>query len=563
MKNSHVTSEQKQHGQTYTPEPVSSFLVEWAVRQSGDTILEPSVGEGRFVFDAYDRLQNLGASETVARKQIYGTDIDEEAVGTLQSSALKKTGDEFPNIEIENIFEADFPKLNALVGNPPYVIRHRFEDAEDIIERFSDQYDFSDQSDLYVYFLLRAAEFLAPGGRMAMIVSNSWMKRKYGEEFKRFLLNEFHIHGLIGFKERVFGDLVNSVCILAEKRENTIRMPARNEVRFVQANSTDIFNGSESKSLDDLTDSAVQTARVPQRALDPEDYWDIWLRAPDVFEIIKRNNDFVPLSKFATPMIGVQTLAKDFYILEEDSSARNDIEEEYIRPVAYSSRNHQRPIIRPEDCSYRIFWCAKSKKELEGTNVLSYIEAAENRTVEKRYSDETYEGLHNKTRIRNASREPWYDLTEEAERRLPSEILLPRRVYENYTAVWNPDAVVPNENFLATSVKNDKYLKPLLAYLNAQIGELCLRLAGQVYGGGVCDLNVSSSKTIQTLDLDARTDDELDMLSRAFNEFVESNDRNVLDEAVYSVLGFSDIEREEIQMALNLAIEESLSKGSN
>lgn len=562
MTHSHVPSEQKQRGQTYTPETVSSFLVEWAVSQPEDTVLEPSVGEGRFVFDAYERLRDLGASKDIARDQIYGTDINEEAVKSLQSSAHKKTGAEFPNVVVENIFETDFPKVDALVGNPPYVIRHRFENAEAIIEQFSNQYDFSDQSDLYVYSLLRASEFLSPGGKMAMIVSNSWMKRKYGEEFKRFLLDEFYLHGLIGFRERVFGDLVNSVCILAEKRENTIRMPATNNVRFVQADSPDIFNGAETRSLDDLTDAAVQTARVPQRALGQGDYWDIWLRAPDVFESIKRSDDFVPLSKFATPMIGVQTLAKDFYILEENDPVRGNLEDEYLQPIAYSSRDHQTPVVRAEDCPYRLFWCPKSKDELEGTDALEYIETAENRTVKKRYSNETYDGLHNKTRIRNASRDPWYDLTDEAKRRLPSEILLPRRVYENYTVVWNPDAVVPNENFLATAVKEEKYLKPLLAYLNSRLGELNLRLAGQVYGGGVCDLNVSSSKNIQTLDFSACSEGDLETLADAFDEFVATESRTVLDDAITSILGLDDVEKKEIQEALDLTIEESLSKGS-
>jgi type I restriction-modification system DNA methylase subunit len=87
-----VVSEQKQHGQTYTPESVSSFLVERVVRESSDMVLEPSVGEGRFVFDAYDRLLDLGASEDAAREQIHGADIDEDAVETLQSSARQEFG---------------------------------------------------------------------------------------------------------------------------------------------------------------------------------------------------------------------------------------------------------------------------------------------------------------------------------------------------------------------------------------------------------------------------------------------------------------------------------------
>lgn len=555
-----MASEQKRRGQVYTPESVSSFLVEWAVSQADTTVLEPSVGEGRFVFDAYDRLLDLGASEANAREQIYGTDISEEGVVALQASARARIGAEFPHIGVENIFEAHFPEVDALVGNPPYVIRHRFENAEAIIEQFS-HYGFSDQSDLYVYFLLQAAEFLAPGGKMAMVMSNSWMKRKYGEQFKRFLLNEFYIRGLIGFRERVFGDLVNSVCILAEKRPNTIRMPADNGVRFVQADSTDIFNGDEGKSLSDLSTAAVQSAEVPQHALNPEDYWDVWLRAPDVFEAIKSSDEFLPLSEFATPMIGLQTFAKDFYIISEGDAARNDIEDEFLRPVAYSPRDHHSSVVQAEDCSYRLFWCPVSKNELSGTAALEYIRNAENQTVEKRYSDEIYKGLHNKTRIRKANRDPWYDLTSEGKRRLPSEILLPRRVYENYAAIWNADGVIPNENFLATTVSNATYLKPLLCYLNSRLGELNLRLAGQVYGGGVCDLNVSSSKTIQTLNLHACSDSELETLTGAFDEFVKSKDRDNLDEAVYRVVGFSDIEQKEIQQALNIVIEESLRKG--
>lgn len=556
-----VASEQKRRGQTYTPEAVSSFLCGWAVQRPTDTVVEPSAGNGRFVFDAYERLLDLGASSDDARNQIHGTDINSSAIEALQDSAREQREGEFPHVNTGNIFEATFPKADALVGNPPYVSRHRFENADEVIEQFSED-DFSDQSDLYVYILRQAAEFLAPGGRMAMIVSNSWMKREYGTEFKRFLLDEFYVHGLIGFRERVFGDLVNSVCILAEKRENTIRMPATNDVRFVQANSSGVFDRGGENSLDGVADAAVQSAQVPQQALDSEEHWDIWLRAPDVFEALKRSDDFVPLLEFATPMIGVQTLAKDFYIFPEDDAATSAVEESFLRPIAYSSRDHQSPVVRTEDCSYRVLWCSNYKDELVDTDALEYIEAAENRTVEKRYSDETYDGLHNKTRIRNTSRDPWYDLTDEIERRLPADILLPRRVYENYTAVWNVDAVVPNENFLATTVGHQRFLKPLLCYLNSRLGELNLRLAGQVYGGGVCDLNVSSSKTIQTLDLAALSDGELATLADAFDGFVESERRDGLDEAVYAILGFSDAEREEVRKTLDLAIRESVSKGS-
>lgn len=554
-----MVTEEKKHGQTYTPEKISKFLTRWAVRSPEDLILEPSVGEGQFVFDAQDQLTQLGADKDESLESIYGMDINSAAISTLQKKANVELGSEFPNVSEGNLFDSDLPKVDAVIGNPPYVIRHRFENPDKIIEQYSNQLDFSDQADLYVYFIVRALESLKAEGRFAMIVSNSWMKKKYGEEFKKYLLRELDIKALIGFQERVFPDkLVNSVCILAEKRPNTIRIPDKeSETKFIQIENADLLEDIE--DIESLEKKSVQSASVPQPYLDPEDYWDIWLRAPDIFDVIYSNGKFTNLSEFAKPMIGVQTLAKDFYVLSDETSDKNKIENEYLRPLAYSPRDHQTPVLT-DNCEYRIFWCSKPKSQLEGTRALEYIEEAENRTVEKRYSDETYDGLHNKKRIKQANRSPWYNLTEEADRRLPSQILIPRRVYDNYTAVWNKSGAVPNENFLATTVENENYVKPLLCYLNSSLGELCLRLSGHVYGGGVCDLNVSSAKEIQTLDLRKLDDSQLQDLTSAFDEFVETGDREVLNDTVYEILEFNSQQKSEVEDALQIAIEESLSK---
>jgi hypothetical protein len=486
-------------------------------------------------------------------------DIDSEAIAKLQKRAKSNLGSEFPNIEEGNLFDSDLPMVDAVIGNPPYVIRHRFENPDRIIEQYSNQLDFSDQADLYVYFIVKSLEHLKPEGQFAMIVSNSWMKKEYGKEFKKYLLRELDIEALIGFQERVFPDkLVNSVCILGKKRPNTIHIPDRDsETKFIQIKNADLLKDIE--NIEDLGKKAVQSASVPQPYLDPEDYWDIWLRAPDIFDVIYTNGKFTSLSKFARPMIGVQTLAKDFYVLSDETVKKDEIEDEYLRPLAYSPRDHQNPVLT-DDCEYRIFWCSKPKSQLGGTQALEYIEEAENRTVEKRYSDETYDGLHNKKRIKQANRSPWYNLTEEANRRLPSQILIPRRVYDNYTAVWNKSEAVPNENFLATTVDKNEYIKPLLCYLNSSLGELCLRLSGHVYGGGVCDLNVSSAKEIQTLDLDKLDAGQLRALSSAFDEFVDTRDKDSLNKVVYEILDFSSQEKAEVEDALKTAIKESLRK---
>jgi len=98
-----MIAEEKQHGQTYTPEHVSKFLTRWAVRSQDDLILEPSVGEGKFVFDAQERLEQLGANIEQSKRLIHGMDIDSEAISLLQSRADSELEGEFPE-------DSDFPQ---------------------------------------------------------------------------------------------------------------------------------------------------------------------------------------------------------------------------------------------------------------------------------------------------------------------------------------------------------------------------------------------------------------------------------------------------------------------
>jgi hypothetical protein len=72
---------------------------------------------------------------------------------------------------------------------------------------------------------------------------------------------------------------------------------------------------------------------------------------------------------------------------------------------------------------------------------------------------------------------------------------------------------------------------------------------------------VGSSKEIQTLDLEQLSKKSLNQLTQAFESFRESGNRDVLDEVLYHILGYTDAEQKEISDALDLAIAESVNKG--
>lgn len=67
----------KQLGAFYTPPHLVSALVDWAVRDSDDRILEPAAGEAAFLLSALRRLKQLGASDSGSRA--VGVEIDGQA----------------------------------------------------------------------------------------------------------------------------------------------------------------------------------------------------------------------------------------------------------------------------------------------------------------------------------------------------------------------------------------------------------------------------------------------------------------------------------------------------
>ncbi len=66
---------QKRLGAYYTDPAISTFLSAWAIRHSGDSVLEPSFGGGAFLEAAVKRLLHLGGT---ARGQVFGFEIDAE-----------------------------------------------------------------------------------------------------------------------------------------------------------------------------------------------------------------------------------------------------------------------------------------------------------------------------------------------------------------------------------------------------------------------------------------------------------------------------------------------------
>jgi methylase of polypeptide subunit release factors len=263
--------ERHQLGQFYTPKPIAELITKWCIRSPDDKVLDPGCGSGTFLVEAYKRLAELKLKkpyiqikhvpEDVHRqilRQLYGVDINEfPAHLTAMNLAMKNA--RVPSSEIY-VFVRDyftiipghhvlapykvktpegekqvgvvFKDFDAIVGNPPYTRWKEIPEKtrEIILELYGKvlrNYNLRKFvtggaiPGIFVPWIVHSAKFLREGGRLGMIISDSWLGTQYGVGFVKYLADSFKIVAIIDLAERVFeAPLIGTCIILLEKTSN-------------------------------------------------------------------------------------------------------------------------------------------------------------------------------------------------------------------------------------------------------------------------------------------------------------------------------------------------------
>ena len=141
-------------------------------------------------------------------------------------------------------WEAEFPEImerggfDAVIGNPPYV---RQEALGDDKPYYAARYEaFIPTADLYVNFIERALALTRRKGLFGFIVSNKWMRARYGAALRRFL-KRFQIRKLVDFGElKVFQDAATFPLILIIEKN-----PRRDKPLYAPIKRLDFENLSQ------------------------------------------------------------------------------------------------------------------------------------------------------------------------------------------------------------------------------------------------------------------------------------------------------------------------------
>ena len=207
------TSElRKARGAFFTPEQLTRFIAEWAVRSPSDLVLEPSAGDAAFLVEAVRRLINLGA----AKPLVTGVEIHEHSVRLAHDRVAKAGGRS--NIVHSDFFLVDVaPTYDAVIGNPPYIRYQDFSGDARTRSRaaaLGAGVALSGLASSWAAFTVQSALFLRPGGRMGLVLPAELLSVNYAAPVRQFLFDRFKSVELVLFAEQVFPEAEADVVLL-------------------------------------------------------------------------------------------------------------------------------------------------------------------------------------------------------------------------------------------------------------------------------------------------------------------------------------------------------------
>lgn len=348
---------------TYDPQSLTKpqtaalvgFWEGWLDHLQSLKIVDPACGSGAFLMEAFDQMYAaynnaqghlntlrgpslFSINRTILTKNIYGMDINPEAVEIARLSCWIKTAE--PGTELTSLdhnikqtnslifatspeegWKASFPEVFAqggfdvVVANPPYVRQEWFKDDKPYLQKHFQAYD--GVADLYVYFYELALKILKPGGRLGFIVTNKWMKAGYGAPLRKLYAEQAWVDLVVDFghAKEIFPDADVFPCILiASKPEPDVPAPDSTTVCAIPQGQL---------RIDDL---AVQVKEkgflVPRNTLTQEP----WSLEPPGVQALrdKLKRVGIPLKDFvgSTPLYGIKTGFNDAFVVDSPTRDR-------------------------------------------------------------------------------------------------------------------------------------------------------------------------------------------------------------------------------------------------
>jgi len=509
-------SARKERGAFYTPMRIASFIIEWAIRDKQDKLLDPGAGEGIFLAEGYKRLRELGSNSNDASNQIFGIELDAktakdatEALQKLCGTRVRLINGDFFDIKPPTLLEPDsgsVPLVDTIVGNPPYIRYHSFKGearSKGLAAAKAAGVELTSLTSSWAPFIVHATRFLISKGRLGMVVPAELLNVDYAAPIRQMLLEHFKDITIVSFEKRVFPEVLeDTVILLADK--NGVRK------------GVSILRLADLEQLDHLDPRSLEANTMPKTIIPQSEFKEKWtrhlLRFEDyeLYREIASRPEIAPLSTFAMVDIGVVTGDNDYFILSARETNASKIEETFLTPIVSGASHLRGAVFRRSD--WRKLWEDDEKcmllniglprEEAQQYSVWPYLMQGENRQIHKRY----------KTRTRN----PWYAVPYV---KIP-ECFLTYMSYRFPRLVLNEARATNTNTIHSVLISERRRAKRLVASFYNTLTLLSTELVGRSYGGGVLKLETQEAEKVRVPRLDDAISKELEGRLNRIDELI-------------------------------------------
>lgn len=619
-----VPKEEKQKfGQYFTPETLANLVTFPTVQTNQDYLFDPTSGTGTFLSAFYQILSfhdNTNHSEKLAH--IWGNDVSHFpailSVINLYKQDVTKT-DNFPRVTRDDFFNLNvgdniifpdprnykkqitlqIPQFEAIASNFPFIqqedipneiltafFRQEFEAQQQAFLR-DNTFKINERSDYFAYCIYNSIRFLKNDGFLAAVTSNAWLGKEYGFQFKKFLLDNFHIKYIVKSNaEHWFSDSqVSTIYIVLQK------MVSKDSTKFVTINFKleDHFTQNDVNQqliqmeefyaeIDNCTDSRntkwcvdnifhdlykneqdkIEVCVVPKQKLlesiESKDNWSKYFISTNLFESFD-NCLTLLFPRVIDVFRGERTGWNEMFVIPEKKIIASGIEGSYLVPYIKGPTELQR-IEFGGNSKSKLFVSSTPLKDMSN-GAKSWVKCFEKK--------QNTNGTQTIPQVCSGHRPFWYSL-----RPKQANIVTAINPFKRFFFSFSQTPFTIDQRLIAMKVNAGYNVELIAALLNSAITFLTLEMRGTSRNLGALDLNANYLKQLRILNPDMLSEQQKLSILSAFQPLkrrkietifieVQKQDRINFDRTILKSFGIDENLLESIYSLLINSVNDRIS----
>lgn len=439
---------QKEFGSFYTPDPIVSCLLSWAIRNSSDRLLDPSCGDGRFI---------------VGHRNSVGVEQDLSAARSASSRAPCAT---VHHTEFFDWASRTKERFECAAGNPPFIRYQNFRGSvREAALRLCSHLgaSFSGLTSSWAPFLVATASLLKPGGRMAFVVPAEIGHAPYAAPLLDYLIENFSVVHIIAVCEKLFPELSEDCWLLYAEGYT-------GKTEHLSFSVQSRFKATARPPQRSISISVREWRDVRRRRLRP---YLISSHARDLYRIAMEHPDACRLGDVATVGIGYVSGANEFFHLRPSQADRWNIPKDSLLPTVRNGRSLPARQLNEQIVKdwFRtdepVLLLKLPKTSILSSGVLRYLNTAQGKAARTAYKCRT--------------RDPWYSVPDV---QIP-DFFLSYMSGTTPSLVFNAAGCTCTNSVHSLRVRDRRRVRHLVRTWDTAFVKLSCELEGHSLGGGM------------------------------------------------------------------------------